>query len=92
MEVQEAFEEQVAKPSEIGGRKPLDMVALVLSIVTVAAAAFVPLVSYVSGIVGLVFSIRHRKEKNTTLALLLCVVGLILAIAFHVCYALVLLS
>ncbi|MBR3294354.1 MAG: hypothetical protein IKI69_08065 [Oscillospiraceae bacterium] len=66
------------------GKKPLDVAALVLGIVAIVAAAFSPLVSYVCGIIGLVFAIKHRKEKRTTVALILCIVGLIAGVVSNV--------
>jgi uncharacterized membrane protein YqjE len=84
MEESQVFISQPIKTIELDGKKPLDAAALVLAIVTVAAAAFIPLVSYVCGIIGLVFAIRHRKQKRTTAALVLCIVGLIGAVGSHV--------
>lgn len=63
--------------SEINGQKKMDVVSLVLGIVAIVAAAFIPLVSYICGIIGIVFAIKNRKEKRTTLALILCIVGII---------------
>ncbi len=55
-----------------------------LGIVAVVAAAFIPLVSYVCGIIEPVLAIKHRKEKRTTLALILCIVGLLAAVVSNV--------
>lgn len=59
--------------------KPLDTVALVLGIVTIVSALlFKPTLFTICGIIGIVLSIKHRKEKRTTLALILCIVGILL--------------
>ena len=72
------FEEAAAVPEVLeNGKKPMDKASLILGIVAIAAAAFIPLISYVCGIIGLVFAIKRKKEKDTTLALVLCIVGLI---------------
>lgn len=84
MEENKIFQEQPKEVVTADGKKPLDVAALVLSLVTVVAAAFIPLVSYVCGIIGLVFAIKHRKEKRTTVALILCIVGLIGAVISNV--------
>ena len=68
---------EVPEAAEATGKKPLDVAALVLGIVAVVAAAFIPLISYVCGIIGLVFAIKHRKAKRTTAALILCIVGIV---------------
>jgi len=83
MDENNIFQEPVTQPAEGAetaapdGKKPMDTAALVLGIVAVAAAAFIPLASYVCGIIGLVFAIKHRKEKRTTVALILCIVGIV---------------
>ena len=87
MEENNVFQEPtevVEKTPVEGGKKPLDVAALVLGIVAIAAAAFIPLVSYICGIIGLVFAIRHRKEKRTTVALILCIVGLAGGVASNI--------
>ncbi len=78
------FQDQPKEVITTNGKKPLDVAALVLSIITVVAAALIPLVSYVCGIIGLVFAIKHRKDKRTTVALILCFVGLISAVVSNV--------
>ena len=83
MDENSIFQEPVTQPAESAeaaapdGKKPMDTAALVLGIVAVVAAALIPLVSYVCGIIGLVFAIKHRKEKRTTVALILCIVGIV---------------
>lgn len=92
MEENKIFQDQTEKVmvvdeqdmAAVDGKKPLDVAALVLSIVTVVFAFLSPLVSYVCGIIGLVFAIKHRKEKRTTVALVLCIVGIIGAAVSHV--------
>lgn len=84
MEENGIFQEPEKKDLAPDGKKPLDVAALVLGIVAIAAAAFSPLVSYVCGIIGLVFAIKHRKEKRTTVALILCIVGLIAGVVSNV--------
>ena len=76
MEETQIFQENAPTPAP-DGKKPLDVAALVLGIVALVASPFIPLVSYICGIIGLVFAIRHRKEKRTTAALVLCILGLI---------------
>jgi hypothetical protein len=90
MDENNIFQEPVTQPAEGAetaapdGKKPMDTAALVLGIVAVAAAAFIPLVSYVCGVIGLVFAIRHRKAKRTTVALILCIVGIVGGIVSNV--------
>lgn len=84
MEENQIFQDQPKEVVTTDGKKPLDVAALVLSIITVVAAAFIPLVSYVCGIIALVFAIKHRKKKRTTVALALCIVGLIGAVISNV--------
>ena len=92
MEENQIFQEQPKEVVAADGKKPLDAAALVLSIITVVAAALIPLVSYVCGIIGLVFAIKHRKEKRTTVALILCIVGLIGAVVSNVIAAKILME
>ncbi|MBE7057689.1 MAG: hypothetical protein E7387_01120 [Ruminococcaceae bacterium] len=84
MEENNIFQEPKEITVEEGGKKPLDTTALVLGIVAIAAALFIPLISYACGIIGLIFSIKHRKEKRTKAALILCIIGLICGLASHV--------
>lgn len=85
MEENQIFQEQSTEMTVTdGGKKALDVASLVLGIITVAAAAFIPLVSYVCGIIGLVFAIKRRKERRTTAALVLCVLGLTGAVISNV--------
>ena len=84
MENNQIFQEQVKQEAPVDGKKPLDTASLVLGIVALVAAAFIPLVSYVCGIIGLVFAIKRRKEKRTTAALILCIVGLIAGVVSNV--------
>lgn len=84
------------EPKEIkideGDRMPMDTAALVLGIVAIAASIFIPLVSYVCGIIGLIFAIKHRKAKRTKVALILCIIGLVCALASHMYSTIVLLG
>ena len=84
MEENKIFQESETAPVASDGKKPLDVAALVLGIVTVVMAAFIPLVSYICGIIGLVFSIKNRKSKRTTVALVLCIIGLVCAVASNI--------
>lgn len=85
MEENQIFQEQSTEMTVTDdGKKALDVASLVLGIITVAAAAFIPLVSYVCGIIGLVFAIKRRKERRTTAALVLCVLGLTGAVISNV--------
>ncbi len=83
MEENKFFQEQ---------QKKLDLPALVLGIVALLISPFSPLVSYICGIIGLVFAIRHRKEKRTIPALIICIVGLVCGVASHVYTILVLMK
>lgn len=74
---QETQTESTEEIAEINEKKKMDATSLVLGIVAIVAAAFLPLASYVCGIVGIVFAIKNRKEKRTALALILCIVGII---------------
>lgn len=73
----EAQAESNGEISESNAEKKMDVTSLVLGIVSIVAAAFIPLISYICGIIGIVFAIKNRKEKRTTLALILCIVGII---------------
>lgn len=88
MEENRIFQEQVMDVAAAKGKKPLDVAALVLGIVAVVLALLIPLATYICGIIGLVFAIKHRKAKRTTAALILCIVGLVLGVASHI-YAIV---
>lgn len=88
MEENRIFQEQVMDVAATEGKKPLDVAALVLGIVAVVLALLIPLATYICGIIGLVFAIKHRKAKRTTAALILCIVGLVLGVAAHI-YAIV---
>lgn len=78
------FEESEKKYVAPDVKKPLDVAALVLGIVTVVAATFSPLISCVCGIIGLAFAIKHRGEKRTTVALILRVIGDIASVVSNV--------
>lgn len=84
MEENNIFQEPKEITVEEGGKKPLDTAALVLGIVAIAASLFIPLISYACGIIGLIFSIKHRTIKRTKAALILCIIGLICGLASHV--------
>ena len=77
MDENSIFQEPVKEELAPDGKKPTDTTSLVLGIVAVVAAAFIPLVSYICGIIGIVFAIKRRKDKRTTVALILCIVGII---------------
>ena len=77
MDENSIFKEPVKEELAQDGKKPTDTTSLVLGIVAVVAAAFIPLVSYICGIIGIVFAIKRRKDKRTTVALILCIVGII---------------
>lgn len=92
MEENNIFQEPKEITVEEGGKKPIDTTALVLGIVAIAASLFIPLVSYVCGIIGLIFSIKHRKIKRTTASLILCIIGLVCGLASHIYSIIVLLG
>ena len=77
MDENNIFQEPVKEEPSPDGKKPMDTTSLVLGIVAVVAAAFIPLVSYICGIIGIVFAIKRRKDKRTTVALILCIVGIV---------------
>ena len=54
--------------------------SLVLSIIGLVFAILFPLVTYPCSIVGLVQAIKKREEFNTTAALVMCIIGLVIAI------------
>jgi len=83
MEDNNIFEEKPSAPSP-DGKKPLDTASLVLGIVAILAAAFIPLISYFCGVIGLVLAIRRKGEKRTTAALILCIIGLVLGLASNI--------
>ena len=60
--------------------KKIDVPSLVLSIVGLVFAFFFPFVTFPCSIVGLVFAIKRKKTHKTTAALVMCIVGLALAI------------
>jgi len=83
------FEENPAPVQEgeaapVDGKKPLDVVSLVLGIVALVFAAFVPLVTYACGIVGLVFAVKRRNDKRTKAALIICIVALVAGVVSNV--------
>lgn len=84
MEENKIFQEQQEKAVAVNGKKPMDTPALVLGIVALLASPFIPLISYICGIIGLVFAIKHRKDRRTTAALILCIVGLICGVVSNV--------
>lgn len=84
MEENKIFQEPQNNMTPENGKKPLDVPALVPGIVALAASPFIPLVSYVCGIIGLVFSVKHRKNQNTTAALIICIIGLICGVISHI--------
>lgn len=84
MEKNQIFQESQEKVAAENGKKPMDTPSLVLGIIALVASPFIPLVSYICGIIGLVFAIKRRKEKRTTVALVLCIAGLICGVASHV--------
>lgn len=84
MEGNNIFEETKEPAVENCSKKPMDTAALVLGIVAIVAAIISPLVSYVCGIIGLVLAIKHRKVKNTKVALILCIIGIVCGVASHV--------
>lgn len=88
MEENRIFQEQVKDVAATEGKKTLDVAALVLGIVAVVLALLIPLATYICGIIGLVFAIKHRKTKRTTAALILCIVGLVCGVGAHI-YAVV---
>ena len=82
MDENKIFEEEPKTPSQ-DGKKPFDTVSTILGIVALLAAAFVPLISYVCGVVGLVTAVRDREKKRTTIGIVLCSAGLLLGVASH---------
>ena len=66
------------------GKKPLEVTGLVLGIVALVASPFIPLASYICGIIGLIFAIKNWKTKRATAALILCILGIACGIASNV--------
>ncbi len=83
MEENKMFEEPTQTLAEADGKAPLDVPSLVLGIIAIVAALLIPLVSYVCGIIGLVFAIRRRKVKRTMPGLILSIVGIVAGVASH---------
>ncbi|MCL2108843.1 MAG: DUF4190 domain-containing protein [Oscillospiraceae bacterium] len=54
--------------------------SLVLSIIGLVFALFLPIITYVCSIIGLVVAIKNRKEYKTTAAIIMCIIGLIVAL------------
>ena len=88
-----------AKKAEPAVDKPGFAIAgLVLGIVTSVAWLLMFLISYVTGIVGIIMSVKGLKTSRKGMAvagLVLCIVGLVLTIGFHcaaTCVAMALLS
>lgn len=84
MEGNNIFQDTQEKAVTQNGKKPMDTAALVLGIVALVASPLIPLISYMCGIIGLVFAIKHRKNKRTTAALVLCILGLLCGVVSHV--------
>ncbi len=91
MEDNQIFQDQKENTGKPNDKKPMDTASLVLGIVTLVVSPLIPLVSYICGFIGLVLAITRRKDKRTTAALVLCIIGLICAVVSHV-YAAILIS
>ena len=91
MDENKIFEDQseVAPPD---GKKPFDTVSMALGMAAVIAAALVPLISYVCGVVGLVMAVRDREKKRTTVGIILCSIGLLLGVVSNYLAARMILS
>ena len=85
MEQNNVFQaEQPAVQMHEGEKKPMHVPALVLSIVALVFSLLSPLVSYICGITGLVFSIKKRKLCRTKISLIICIAALLIAVIIHV--------
>ena len=61
-------------------QKSVHTSSLVLSIIGLVFALLLPIVTYPCSIVGLVLAIKRRDTHNTTAAIVMCIIGLVLAI------------
>lgn len=82
------FQEQV-QPIVESGVKPNHTASLVLGILSIVFAILFTLVGDVLAIVGIILACVKRKEYNTKTGLILCIIGLVLAIANHIVGALI---
>lgn len=55
--------------------------SLILAIIGLIFSILLPVVTYPCSIVGLVMAVRKKAEYKTTAALIMCIIGLVVAIA-----------
>ena len=61
--------------------RPLHVSSLVLSIIGLVFSILLPIVTYPCSIVGLVKAVKNRTTHKTTAAFVMCIIGLVVAIA-----------
>jgi len=61
--------------------RPLHVSSLVLSIIGLVFSILLPIVTYPCSIVGLVKAVKNRATHKTTAAFVMCIIGLVVAIA-----------
>ncbi|MCL2367670.1 MAG: hypothetical protein FWC72_01615 [Oscillospiraceae bacterium] len=74
--------------AETGGPKKLHVASLVLAIIGIVFAVLLPIVAYPLLIVGLVLAVSRRKTQQTIPGLVLCIIGLVVAVVNSVLGAL----
>ena len=60
--------------------RKIHVASLVLSIIGLVFSLLFPLVTYPCSIVGLVMAVKKKSECKTTAALVMCIIGLVIAI------------
>lgn len=83
MDENNIFKEQV-QPVVESGVKPKHTASLVLGVLSIVFAILFALVGDVLAIVGIILACVKKKEYNTKTGLILCCIGLVLAIANHI--------
>jgi len=58
----------------------IDAASLALSIIGLVFSILLPIVTYPCSIIGLVLAIKRRDKKKTTAALVLSIIGLVIAV------------
>lgn len=60
--------------------KKIDVPSLALSIIGLVFSPLLPIVTYPCSIIGLVMAIKRRADKKTIAAIVLCIIGLVVAL------------
>ena len=69
-----------APPGSMNYEMKTHVPSLVLSIVGLVFSLLLPLITYPCSIAGLVLAVNHRSTYKTTAALVMCIIGLVLAV------------